>query len=440
MPDDITSLGGTILTELAQTFENHQSNLGQFFPSRNVPQSKVEIEKLYGGVGMAPPVDPGKPDSLSDDGLKAEKTTVEPVYSRESFLIPAHIVNTLRQPGTINETYGKKYVADMMKMYVGRSDLLSDFLRAQMLLGGVDYTDPRTGKHVQVSAGIPAGHIITTPPAKDWDAFDAKILDDIMGYKSLITDNGKVPPTHIIMTSARRDRIALSDQVLARAESPRDTGNVVFKDGVLTRVGGLEVVTQDTVYEALSAAAAPTATVTVSGVGDGKTLEIIAGGISSGAYIAGAGDTNAVVARNLVNFINGNPAMPVIATVAAAVVTLSPKEPLKNQSIEITTSGDMTGTVAGSPLVVSNSGLARTVTKMIPDNKVIIVCKEYVNEPLGRTDYVIGEHPDGRPGIWSRASDTTPPQAPGTLVQIGRAGLPYLRYPDWVVVATVKAA
>lgn len=440
MPDDITSLGGTVLSELAQTFENHKSNMGQFFPSRNLPQAKVEIEKVYGGVGMAPPVDPGKPDHLSDDNLKVEKLTVDPVYSRESFLIPTHVVNTLRQPGTINERYGKKYVADQMKFFVGRSDLLSDFLRSQMLQGGVDYTDPRTNKRVQVSAGIPAAHVITAPPAIDWDNPDAKVIDDLTGYKALIRDNGKVPPTHIVMTSARRDKLALNNQVLARAESPRDTGNVVYKDGELKRIGGLEIVLQDTVYEALSPAVAPTATVTVTGVGDGKTLEITAGGVSSGQYIAGAADTNAEVARVLANNINGNPAMPVTATVAAAVITLTPKDILKNQSIVITTSGTMTGTVAGSPLAVSNSGLVRAVTKMIPDNKVVIACKAYENEPLGRTDYVIGEHPDGQPGIWSRAADTTPPQAPGALVQIGRAGLPYLRYPDWVVVATVKAA
>jgi len=440
MPDDITALGGTVLTELAQTFENHQSNMGQFFPSRNVPQAKVEIEKVYGGVGMAPPVDPGKQDILNEENRTVEKITVDPVYSRESFLIPTNIVNTLRQPGTINERYGKQYIADEMKRYVGRSDLLFDFLRSQMIMGGVDYTDPRTNKRVQVSAGIPAAHIITTPPAVDWDNPDAKVLDDIAEYKQLIFNDGKVPPTHIIMTSARRSKLALNNQVLARAESPRDTGNVVFKDGELVRVGGLEIVVQDTVYEALSPASVPTATVTVSGVGEGKTLEIVAGGVKSGVYTALAADTNAIVATNLANFINGNPAMPVVATVAGAVITLTPKEPLKNQSIAITTSGTMTGTVAGSPLTVSNSGLVKAVTKMIPDNKVIIACKAYGNEPLGRTDYVIGEHPDGLPGIWSRAADTTPPQAPGTLVQIGRAGLPYLRYPDWVVVATVKAA
>lgn len=440
MADDITALGGTVLGELAATFENFGSIMGGFFPSRNVPQSSVKIEKVYGGVGMAPPVTPGQPDYMSQDLLKLDAKTEDPVYSRESFLIPTDVVNRLRQPGTINEAYGKKYIADTMKMYVGRSDLLFDFLRSQMIQGGVDYTDPRTQKRVQVSAGIPATHVITAPPAKNWDDPTAPVLDDIGGYKALIRDDGHVPPTHILMTTPRRDKLAVNAQVLARAESPRDTGAVKFSGGELVMIAGLEVVLQDTVYEALSASVAQTATVTVSGVGDTKTLEVLCSGVSSGVYAAGAADTNAVVARNLANNINGNDAMPVSATVAAAVITLTPKNTLKNVSLIITTAGTMTGTVAGSPLTISDSGLVRVVTKMVPDNKVVIACQAYANEPLGRTDFVIGEHPDGQAGIWSRASDTKPPDAPGSLVQIGRAGLPYLRYPDWVVVATIKAA
>ena len=82
--------------------------------------------------------------------------------------------------------------------------------------------------------------------------------------------------------------------------------------------------------------------------------------------------------------------------------------------------------------------MVRTVSKMIPDNKIIIVSKENEGETVGRTDFVIGENPDGVAGIWSRAVETQPPAAPGVLIQVGRAGLAYVRYPSWIVVATIN--
>lgn len=439
--EDIAALGGVVLTELAKTFENHQSTVGVFFPKRDIPAKKVEIEKVYGGVGMAPVVTPGQPDVVGENS-QVEKTTVDPVYGRETFNVDMDTINSLRMPGTMNEKYGRQYIADEMKRYVGRNDLLFDFLRTQMIQGGVDYTDPRTNKRTQVSAGIPASHIITTVPTKDWDDPTAPVVDDIEEMKLVVRDDGKVPATHIFMTSLRRSKLTRNNQVISRAESARDTGFVVYKNGELVRIAGLEVVVQDTVYEALSAASVPTATVTITQANpaEGNNIYITAGGVNTGVYTAVAGDTAAKVAANLSNFINGNPAIPVVATVAGAVITLTPKSPLLNQSLVITTTGNITATVAGSPLAVTGGGLVKAVTKMIPDNKVVIACNGYGGDPLGRTDYIIGEHPDSKPGIWSRASDTVPPAAPGALVQIGRAGLPYLLHPDWVVVRTVKAA
>jgi len=438
---DILALGSTVLTGLAQTFENFKTTVGVFFPKREIPATKVEIERIYGGVGMAPTVTPGQPDVFGDNS-QFDKMTVDPVYSRESFNIDTATINSLRMPGTLNEKYGRQYIADQMKRYVGRNDLLYDFLRTQMLQGGVDYTDPRTNKRTQVSAGIPASHIITTVPTINWDDPDAIVIDDTEEMKLLISDDGKVPATHIFMTSKRRSILSRNKQVMARGESARDTGFVVFKNGELARIAGLEVVVQDTVYEALSAASVPSATITITEATppEGDDIYVTVGGVNSGIYTAVAGETSTRVAANLSNFINGNPAMPVVSTVAGAVITVTPKNQLLNQSLVITTTGTITATVAGSPLAVTGGGLVKAVTKMIPDNKIVIACNEYGGDPLGRTDFIIGEHPEGKPGIWSRAADTIPPAAPGTLVQVGRAGMPYLLHPDWVVVRTVKAS
>lgn len=441
MPTDITALGGTVLTELAKTFENFETKAGQFFPSRNLPVKTVTIERIYGGAGMAPVVDPTKPDAFADRRQVVSESK-SPIYSRESFPVDNDTLNNLRMPGTLNERYGKQYVADELKRLVARSDLLFDFLRYQMFLGGIDYTDPRTNVHTVVSAGIPAGHMIplSSLSAAWTDIANAKPIDDLEEIKLIIRTDGKVDPTHIVINSVTRSLLARNAQVLSRGESSRDTGFVVYNNGELARIAGLEVVAEDAVYEALSPAAVPTATVQIgdTSIAAGDSIELIIGGVSSGTYTAVTGDTKEEIARNLSNFINGNPAMPVTAAVAGDTITLTPKSPLLDQNITITKSGTIDATVTGSPITITGGGLVRTTTKMIPDNKAIVACKAYAGEPLGRTDFVIGEHPDGQPGIWSRSADTVPPNPPGVLVQVGRAGMPYLLHPDWVAVITIK--
>lgn len=437
MSTELNALGFTVLTELAQAFENFGSTVGQFLPGRTVPNHSVKIERIKNGAGMAPIVDPKKPDTFADQRI-VETQDSTPAFSRESDQIDQNTINNLRQPGTLNEKYGKQLVADTVKRLVARSDLLFDFLRSQMLLGGINYTDPRTNQTLNVSAGIPATHMVNA--ATGWgNLANAKPIDDLEDWKALIRNDGKVSPSHILMTSDTRSKLARNAQVIARGESARDTGFVVFANGELTRIAGLEIVVQDTVYEELAPASVPTATVTITdaSIGAGDTCGLAIGGIATGDFTAQAGDTKEIIAINLANFINGNPAMPVMATVAGAILTLTPKNPRVNASITVTKTGNIDATITGAPIAIAGQGLIKTVKKMIPDNKVAILSKENAGEPLGRTDFVIGEHPLGQPGIWSRADETQPPNPPGVLLQVGRAGLPYVRYPDWIVVATI---
>ncbi len=336
MPDDIQTLGSTVLTELAKTFENRPTALLPFFPARDIQEKTIKVEKIYSGVGMAVVVDGTTPDAFADQ-RKKDVTQHDPVYGRESDLIPNDIVNNLRMPGTVNEKYGRKYVADQVKYLTGRNDTLFDFIRSQALLGGVDYTDPRTNKRILLDSGIPASHQVEN--ALDWANEDADIVKEIEDWKLLVSEDGMVTPTHIIMNAVRRSKISKNNKVRQYAETARDPGKVRFVNGEITHIAGLEIVEENRVYERLT---------------------------SNGA-----------------------------------------------------------------------GGYTKAVTKMIPDDKLAIVCKEYEGEPLGRTDFGIGEHPDGLAGIWSRAVETTPPNAPGVYLQVGRAGLAYVRYPNWIVVATI---
>ncbi|MGG1600570.1 major capsid protein [Paenibacillus naphthalenovorans] len=334
--EDIQALGGTVLTELAKTFENRPTALLPFFPVRDIQEKTIKVEKIYEGVGMAVVVDGVSQDAFADN-RKKEVTEHAPIFGRESKLIPNDIVNSLRMPGTVNERYGRKYVADEVKYLTNRNDTLFDFIRSQALLGGVDYTDPRTGKRVLFDSGIPAEHKVQNET--NWDDPGVDPVAEIEDWKLLVSEGGMVPPTHIIMNSVRRSKLSKHPKVRAYAETARDPGKVAFKDGDVVRIAGLEIVIEDRVYEHLAS--------------DGS------------------------------------------------------------------------------------GGITKTVKKMIPDDKLVIACKEYEGEPLGRTDFAIGEHPDGIAGIWSRAVETVPPNAPGVYIQVGRAGLAYVRYPKWIVVASI---
>jgi hypothetical protein len=80
-----------------------------------------------------------------------------------------------------------------------------------------------------------------------------------------------------------------------------------------------------------------------------------------------------------------------------------------------------------------------------PKNKVVFISGQSPTgeaQAIGRTQFCIGESPDGKPGIWSRTNmETHIPAAPGMYLQMGNAGMPYLTYPYRVVhvnVATLE--
>ena len=243
---DIQALGSTVLTELAKTFENRPTALLPFFPTRDIQEKTVKIEKIYEGVGMTPVVAAGKPDVFADN-RRVETIQHDPIYGRESKPIPQDIINNLRMPGTVNEKYGRKYVADEIKFLTNRNDLLFDFIRSQALLGGIDYTDPRTNERIQLDSGIPASHKVANQI--NWDDPDADIVDEIEQWMELIKENGMVQPTHIVMNGIRRSKLSRHKSVRALAESPRDPGKVAFDKGQITHIAGLEIVEENRIYE-----------------------------------------------------------------------------------------------------------------------------------------------------------------------------------------------
>ena len=58
--------------------------------------------------------------------------------------------------------------------------------------------------------------------------------------------------------------------------------------------------------------------------------------------------------------------------------------------------------------------------------------------PIGRTQYCVSENMGGNPGLWVRTqTESRIPAAPGMMMQVGNAGLPYIKMPHRVMHVTV---
>jgi hypothetical protein len=93
--------------------------------------------------------------------------------------------------------------------------------------------------------------------------------------------------------------------------------------------------------------------------------------------------------------------------------------------------------IAGIPITtidtIYKDPVTNTARSVFPKNRIVILSEVDAlgnAEAPGRTQYCISENEDSSPGMWTRTVDhTLPPQAPGLYIQLGNAGMPYLKYP-----------
>lgn len=250
---DLAALGTTALTTMAETFEQFPGDPGaQFFDVRTVNSSTVIVERMAEGVGIAPLVNPGFPDVLTDNA-QAERRTVTPAYTRESDYIPNHVINDLRKLGTPNEKEGLEWIAKRMQRLVNRSNALFAVLRYQCLLGAIAYTDPRTNITINVSSNLPASNLIDLnagPAARRWDNLNTSLpITDLRRFRQVVKNQGKTEPTDILMSSDLLTIIEENAQILARQEAFNQTGFVTYSGGKLTQIAGMNVQTVDMIYQ-----------------------------------------------------------------------------------------------------------------------------------------------------------------------------------------------
>ena len=154
---DIPNLGSLQLTMLARSFETVDiGGLGDMFPDENITERTIVIEQIIEGLGIMPIVRFGVPGGGFVESDRIRSMRVTPVAVREEDFIEQALINQLREPGTVNQASPQnQIIARRVQKLVARHTRVKDLFRARTLLGGINYTDPRTGVSIDVSTNIP---------------------------------------------------------------------------------------------------------------------------------------------------------------------------------------------------------------------------------------------------------------------------------------------
>ncbi|MBD2201557.1 major capsid protein [Calothrix sp. FACHB-1219] len=390
--------GEPTFTELAKSIVPLVGNtpLTELFPEENILERHVVIEQNFQGIDtIFPMVEMGKPDViLSDNEGTMTRRVVQPLYIRRSTFISYGEINSRVRPGTLNERWSPaEQIQTKMTRMVNQHNQTWNIYRAMMLLGGINYTDPRTQVGAAVSSRIPAHNMwaynvtsgfrgraehslfrtlvdanVADPAASGagvpWTEPDAAIIDCVTRFSNWFRDTNKVKLTAMYMGPELRDIISMNNEIK------------IAMGGWIPRFG--VTAGQNT---------------TAAGVG----LLVPNGGV-----------------------------------------------PMRNGSITLDGEGKL-ATIAGIPIRIVDTiykdptdGL---VKRIWPKNKIVFVAEQDsqgASEAPGRTQYCVSEESGGAPGLWTRVqTETQIPAAPGMYVQMGNAGMPYLKYPDRVAHMTV---
>lgn len=391
-PDD------AVFTELAKSLIpiTSRTPLTEIFPEETISERMVVIEQSYEGVDtIFPMVEMGKPDVvLSDNDGTRTRRFYQPLFIRRSMFVSHGEINSRVRPGTLNEKWSPAdQIQKKMARLVSQHNLTWDIYRAMMLLGGINYTDPRTGTSAQVSAQIPAHNLFaynvtsgyrgrkeaslfrsivdenTADPGGaagiPWTHPDAAIVEGVQRFARWFKDTNKSDITAMYMSPEMRDIIVMNNEIK------------LALGGLIPKFGAV--------------------------VGDMTTAA------GSGILIPNGGTR-----------VNGR--------------------------IGLSSTGDLLS-IAGIPVIVVDTMYKDPVDGIVkriwPKNKVVFVSgvdSQGVAEAAGRTQFCASEESGGQPGVWTRIQTQTQiPAAPGMYVQMGNAGLPYLKYPYRVAHMTVAS-
>lgn len=383
-------------TELAESMIPvvGKTPLTELFPEEMIPERTVRIIQTFEGLPTTfPIVQMGMPDVvLDDDGGYRIERTVDPLFIRRSAYFNYAAINNLVTPGTDNVPLSPAdHVAKKVEKMVASHNITWDVLRAKMLAyNGLSFKDPRTGYAVNVSGGIPAFNQISYNVSSGYKGRnEASIFRGLTNENLTTTNSVGVPWTNsdaAIVWCLRRIKRFLRDtnksEFTAMYISPQLREILVENNEIRAMVSGLVPMRNP--------------------------------GTTDARYYGDYANPNGLLTGSVALDAKGE--LSAIAGLEIRVVETEYKDPL--------------------------TGINKSVWPM---NKVVLVSEvnpQGSREAVGRTQFCASEESGGKPGVWVRVQEQTQiPAAPGMYMQMGNAGLPYLKFPHRVahlVVAEVE--
>lgn len=399
---DVPALDGVHLTKLAKSYAELDKNpsLADIFPEEYSPERSIVIETIQENLGITPPVMPSVPngDYLPND--KLFRRIVEPILFRENTFVDNYVINQMRTPGTYNEVYSpERYIQERVRKMVVRRNRMLDLMRIQTLLGGIDFDDPRTNVHPNVSTQIPAHNFVR------YDGYDGTLASGgtLSAFGTTYTANKA-----LTQTSSRKEAVyftSLDEQFAIPWTHPNaNIARCLRYIKQYYRKANKNVLTD--MY------------------------------LSSDLYTILL-ENNQIKAENrqvaYVNYANTQ-GKQIEATSANG----------GNALLQVDAGGDFTS-LCGLRVNIMDQIYSdprdNQVKNMWPNNKVVLLSRSHVNDrsqTVGRTQFCVGEGPNQAIGLWSVTNyQHTVPNLMGTAIQMGDAFLPYAMYPQWIMVLDV---
>lgn len=384
--------GEPSLTELAKSFQPivGRTPLSEIFPDENIGERHVYIQQEMSTVDtIFPLVRFGQPDVILGHNYGTMRAfTVQPLYIRRSSFVSYGEINSKIKPGSMNDKWSpEEQISRVIEGMVREHNLTWDVWRASMLLGGINYTDPRSGIGASVNAQIPARNFFHFGVTAGYRGRpEAQLFRTLSDFNDTEPNRAGVPWTHpdadIVNSVARFTRWF------------RETNK-----GVITRM-----YMHPELKEVLMMS---------------NQVRLNTGGLL------------------------GNPGK--LPTVTNPETDIVGRNHLGLSGFQLGLSADGLTSIAGVPIYTVETTYKDPVDginkRVWPKNKVVFVAEKTTNGEsvqVGRTQFCVSEESGGAPGMWTRRqTETQIPAAPGMHVQMGNAGMPYLRYPYLVAHMTV---
>jgi hypothetical protein len=403
---DIPALGSLQLTMLAQSFEQIEvGQLDDYFPDMNVQERTINIEQVIEGLGIMPVVQFNKLSGGYVEPERVRKMTVDPAVIREDDFVEEALINQLRAVGTFNTAINPaQFVQNRVQKLVNRHKRTVDLFRAKVLLGGIDYIDPRTSVGISVSTNIPTHNFFR------YDGWNASValgtLIPVAGTtysaaKALTNNKGRVEAVYFTSSDGRIG-VPWTD---SRADIAR---------GLILLRRFLQVTNKNRFTEIVISQ---------------DLLTVIQ---STNEYIKAYLGQPGIMINNFPS-----------ATVAGNSSVVAGGNSANPSLYQMGPGGDLLS--IGGLRIRAMDGYYRDPSDSIiktywPAHKVALVAPQGTNNAgakLGMTYHCSGEAPGGAPGVFMRSEPTRLPAPSGMLMQMGDAFLPFAIYPHWICVMDV---